>query len=704
MIRWFNDLRMGKKLTIVFLILGGAAASIGYIGILNLKKLQKADTNLYNDTAKPLGDLYTMSVSFQKVKVIFREMVVDTNSSDIAGLVEQRKALSGIISETAEKYANELADDAEKAIFSEFTSNRSELLQQINNFEGQALSGNHASAISYLHSSVDPSMDKEEQLLKNMVDIRLESGEKAAALNSERAESASGLMLLIIAAGILAAFLIGWLFNKETGKPLVKVADFLREIGRGHLSARLKLGRKDELGIMAETLDELAEDLQKNVIGSMKRISEGDFAFDVQPHDERDEIAPAINKTTGTLRLLKNEADLLTAAYAEGRTDFKGDADKFSGGYKEIVEEFNKTIGHIVSVVRDGYAIMKRLTDGDLTARMEKEYKGNYNWYKEYINNLQTSLHKLVTEMREAIGANVSAANQISSSTEEMAAGSEEQSQQATEVASAVEEMTKTILETAKNANQAMEASRNNGSIAKKGGEVVLETVEGMNRIAEVVKDSAETVKKLGQSSEQIGEIIQVIDDIADQTNLLALNAAIEAARAGEQGRGFAVVADEVRKLAERTTKATKEIALMIKQIQKDTEGAVLSMEKGTSEVEKGKELADKAGSSLNEIISGADKVSDIIVQVAAASEQQSSAAEQISKNIESISSVTQESSAGVQQIARAAEDLNRLTQNLGKLISRFQVDTAGAESVNKQKTNQNSGARPKEHQTYQYA
>jgi methyl-accepting chemotaxis protein len=170
-----------------------------------------------------------------------------------------------------------------------------------------------------------------------------------------------------------------------------------------------------------------------------------------------------------------------------------------------------------------------------------------------------------------------------------------------------------------------------------------------------------------------------VIDDIADQTNLLALNAAIEAARAGEQGRGFAVVADEVRKLAERTTKATKEIATMIKQIQKDTYDAVDSMNEGTKQVEKGKLLAERAGSSLKEIIVGAELVVDIVTQVAAASEEQSSASEQISKNIEGISSVTQESASGIQQIAHASEDLNRLTLNLQELVAQFKVDENGS-------------------------
>ena len=173
-----------------------------------------------------------------------------------------------------------------------------------------------------------------------------------------------------------------------------------------------------------------------------------------------------------------------------------------------------------------------------------------------------------------------------------------------------------------------------------------------------------------------------MIEDIADQTNLLALNAAIEAARAGEQGRGFAVVADEVRKLAERTTKATKEITSMISQIQKDTTGAVNSMEEGTKEVESGKKLADEAGKALKDIITATDKVLDIVNTVAAASEEQSSAAEQISHNIEAINSVTQESTTGIQQIAKASEDLSRLTSTLQGQISKFKIREADSQNT----------------------
>jgi methyl-accepting chemotaxis protein len=300
---------------------------------------------------------------------------------------------------------------------------------------------------------------------------------------------------------------------------------------------------------------------------------------------------------------------------------------------------------------------------------------------KDEVGDLQRSFDKFVVSIKgtlmqvaEAAAAVASASSEISSSTEQMAAGAQEQTSQAGEVASAVEEMTKTIVENSRNASSTADTAKQARVAAEEGGTVVEDTVSGMKRIADVVRQSAGTVQELGRSSDQIGEIIGVIDDIADQTNLLALNAAIEAARAGEQGRGFAVVADEVRKLAERTTKATKEIAGMIKKIQVDTKGAVTSMEEGTKEVDEGIKLADKAGSSLHEIVGISQKVTDMVAQIAAASEQQSSASEQISKNVEAISAVTNESAAGVQQIARAAEDLNRLTENLQQLLSQFKL------------------------------
>lgn len=341
--------------------------------------------------------------------------------------------------------------------------------------------------------------------------------------------------------------------------------------------------------------------------------------------------------------------------------------------YREEIIESKKYLESEVSKIS---SVINRLSEGDLLVEIEHtERKDEISKLKYQLNIMVSNLRNLLSKVKEAIDATASASNEISASTEEMSAGAKEQTVQASEVASAVEEMAKTILETSSNTSVAAETARHAGENATEGGKVVIQTISGMNRIAEVVMKAAQTVEALGKSSDQIGEIVQVIEDIADQTNLLALNAAIEAARAGEQGRGFAVVADEVRKLAERTTKATKEIADMIKKIQRDTIEAVQSMQEGTSEVETGKELANKAGTALEQIIDGTQKVSKIIKQVAAASEQQSKASEDISRNIEAITTVTHESASGALQIAKAAEDLSRLTVNLQDLVGRFKIE-----------------------------
>jgi methyl-accepting chemotaxis protein len=202
------------------------------------------------------------------------------------------------------------------------------------------------------------------------------------------------------------------------------------------------------------------------------------------------------------------------------------------------------------------------------------------------------------------------------------------------------------------------------------------QTVQKIREAAEVVGQSAETVERLGASSERIGAIVGTIEDIADQTNLLALNAAIEAARAGEQGRGFAVVADEVRKLAERTTRATEEISGMIRQVQAETASAVGAMRAGRAEVEEGIALADRAGDSLRTIVTGSDQTQAMISQIAAAAEEQSVTSEQMARSVEMISTVSAGSADGLTQIAEATGSLSQLTEELRTLVGRFQ--TAG--------------------------
>lgn len=480
-------------------------------------------------------------------------------------------------------------------------------------------------------------------------------------------------IILGLLVALAIAFGIGYSMSKLLTKPISNLQLAAKRVATGDVDFNLEITSRDEFGDLQKSFWEMICNIKEKA-GVADKIALGDMNVEIKLHSEKDVLSKSMQKLKDTLKDLVDELNLLTQAAREGKLTARGNYQKYEGGFREIVAGMNATLDEVLIPINEGSLVLAKMAGGDLSVRMEGVYKGDHKIMLNSINQLGESLSSVLNEVRQAVQATASASSQISSSTEEMAAGSQEQSSQTAEVASAVEEMTHTIYETTKNTSLAAETAKYAGSKATEGGKVVDETIKGMVRIADVVNRSAQTVETLGSSSNQIGEIIQVIEDIADQTNLLALNAAIEAARAGEQGRGFAVVADEVRKLAERTTKATKEIATMIKQIQKDTSEAVGSMKLGKTEVEKGKTLAEKAGVSLNEIIEGADKVLDIITQVAAASEEQTSAAEEISKSIDGINSVTRESAAGIHEIAKATEDLSRLTIRLQDLTNKFKL------------------------------
>ena len=337
-----------------------------------------------------------------------------------------------------------------------------------------------------------------------------------------------------------------------------------------------------------------------------------------------------------------------------------------------LADAFRRLIDYMKELAGAAEAI----AENDL--RVKVEPKSPKDVLGKSFQTMTGNLTIMVRQLSDNATQLVSAATEVASSSEQMSRGSKDQTSQMTQIATAIEEMTATIIESSKNAGEASDGARNASETAGTGGQVVGDTIQGMQRIASVVRESAESIGKLAKSADQIGEIISVIDDIADQTNLLALNAAIEAARAGEQGRGFAVVADEVRKLAERTGKATGEITGMIKGIQDETSDAVRSMETGIQEVDKGRELADQAGNSLTEIVAMSQRVMDMIQQIATATEEQSTAAEQISRNVESVSSIVRETAGGAQQSAAAAEELNRQAEGMQKMVAQFKL--AGVE------------------------
>ena len=328
----------------------------------------------------------------------------------------------------------------------------------------------------------------------------------------------------------------------------------------------------------------------------------------------------------------------------------------------------------ISGALSEGVDVANRLATGDLTASVTIRSTDEIGTLMTAMDNMVKSLRLLIGKIKYAADNMASGSEQLSASAEEISRGMNEQTSRSTQIATAAEQMSQTVVDVAKNTSNIAQISTQAFDHAKDGEGVVKRSVDEVQAIASTVAESSQVMKRLGESSGQIGDIVGVINDIADQTNLLALNAAIEAARAGEQGRGFAVVADEVRKLAERTTQATSQINSMISSIQSEVAHAGVAMNNATLRVESGVEFSRKTGDSLRNIVSSVNTLQSMVQQIASATEEMSSVSETISSDIHGIAAGSKEISAGSGQIAQASSDLARLATELQSVVRQFKV------------------------------
>ncbi|MBI5783856.1 MAG: methyl-accepting chemotaxis protein [Rhodocyclales bacterium] len=313
------------------------------------------------------------------------------------------------------------------------------------------------------------------------------------------------------------------------------------------------------------------------------------------------------------------------------------------------------------------------IAQGDLSTAIETA-PGDSASLLAGLKQMQTALHDVIARINDAAVQLGDAAQSMASTAQQVADGSSQQSDSASSIAAAVEEMTVSINlvnDSAKSAHSLADEAR---KLSIEGARHVQETVGEINTIAGSVDGSTRVVRQLGAQSQKISGIVGVIREIADQTNLLALNAAIEAARAGEQGRGFAVVADEVRKLAEKTATSTQEISTMIGEMQTGTQIAVTQMEQGTAQVGKGVAVAAATGESMSSIEAGAGKVLAAVDEISTALQEQAAASNQISQGVEKIAQMTEENSAAVNAVSQAAGELQQLALSLKTNVSRFRL------------------------------
>ena len=526
--------------------------------------------------------------------------------------------------------------------------------------------------------------------------------DKATAQNHHDGFLMNCLMVIIP----LLSLLTGLFLARGVSGPLKKAVAMANSLAAGDLSARLGMQRKDEIGALAASLDAMAGTLMKlktNIVDVARQASAGylrktiddtGFAGDYKGliasvNQWAGNMLLVIDKTPSPIMIRDKDRTMRFLSQAGGL----GLLDPHAAEGRKCDRHFNTEDcqnGRCAcdSALRSGQeetsATVARPTDA-LT--LDIEYRGipfGEDAVFEFVTD-QTAVMRTqrtildIANQADGVSANVaSASEEISAQVEQSTSGAQEQARRISETATAMEQMNATVLEVAKSASQAAGTSEKAKTQAQAGAQVVAQVVTGIGQVQANALELKTSMTELGAQAEGIGQVMNVISDIADQTNLLALNAAIEAARAGEAGRGFAVVADEVRKLAEKTMTATKEVGEAINGIQEGTRRNISSVGAAGKAVEEATALASTSGEALREIVTLVEHACDQVRSIAAASEQQSAASEEINRSIEAVNRISSETSEAMAQSAMAVGELSNQALILKNLIEEMKGGGAG--------------------------
>jgi methyl-accepting chemotaxis protein len=476
-----------------------------------------------------------------------------------------------------------------------------------------------------------------------------EVAQNLAALQSElqTAKAVVALTTLVLCALILVGGI--WL-SSSISTPLAQAIGTLQEVLAGRTSRRLRLQREDEVGALANLVDNFADDSQQ-MVTVLRRVGEGDINIEFQPKNDRDEIAISLRRIIESIRTLSNEAQRVSRAAMDGRLAGHASVGDVKGFYRDILQSMHSAVESLIAPLNDAATVLTTLAEGDLTARVKSEYRGD-------LSKIKNALNAAMSHLDEGFSQVAVSAEQVASAATEISGGSHTLAQSASAQASSLEEISSSLREMAAMTKQATGNAKEAKGLTDAARSSADRGVESMRRLSAAID-------RIKASSDETAKIVKTIDEIAFQTNLLALNAAVEAARAGDAGKGFAVVAEEVRNLAMRSAEAAKTTANLIEESVKNAEGGVA--------------INQEVLTNLEEINQQVRKVSDVMAEMAAASDQQSEGIDQITTAVEQMNLLTQQTAANSEESASAAEELAGQAEEMKKVLSHYRLNLSPA-------------------------